>query len=71
MKTVSIFLLVAISLATVFPGAGRVYAGGEEETVELVEEQTEEKVVIATDKADVKAVWFVIGFVVAILITAL
>jgi len=68
MKLVSLVLLAVIGLVTIVSGTGEVYAGGEAETIQPAEK--EEVVVIAEEK-QTKTVWFVIGFVFAIILTAL
>ena len=70
-KLFMFFLVVAVvSSVVMVPGAGRVYAGGEEETIEPVIKPVEEEVVIA-DETRPKLVWFILGFLAAIFITAL
>ncbi len=64
---VSLVLLLVFGFLVMGAGTAAVYAGGEEETIEPVEEE----VVITSDKAQTKVLWFVLGFIAAVLITAL
>lgn len=64
---VALVILLVLSFLVMVPGIGRVYAGGEEETIEPAKEE----VVITTENTRPKLVWFVVGFLAAIFITAL
>ena len=63
---VSLVLLLVFGLLVMGAGTPAVYAGGEEETIEPVEE-----VVVTSDKAQTRTLWFVLGFIAAVLIMAL
>ena len=69
MRTVTSVLLMVIVLGflTTAMGTGNVYAGGEEETLEPVGEET----IVMSEEIEHKTVWFILGFLVAIFITAL
>jgi hypothetical protein len=64
----SILLMVTVLglLATVI-GTGNAHAGGEEETLEPVGEE----IVVRSEEIEHKTIWFIMGFLVAIFITAL
>lgn len=64
---VSLVLLLVFGFLVMGAGTPAVYAGGEEETIEPVEEE----VIITSDKAQTRVMWFVLGFVAALLIAAL
>ena len=64
----SILLMVALlGLLTAVMGPGNAYAGGEEETLEPVGEN----IVVRSEEVESKTIWFILGFLVAIFITAL
>ena len=69
LKTVtSILLIVAVlGLLTTVMGTGNAHAGGEEETLEPVGEE----IVVRPEEVEKKTIWFIMGFLVAIFITAL
>ena len=62
-----VMVLVSVLFAVTL-GAGNVSAGGEEETLKSVEDET---VVLNTEKREHKVVWFVLGFLMAAFLTAL
>ncbi len=64
---VSLVLLLVFGFLVMGAGTPAVYAGGEEETIEPVEEE----VVVTSDKAQTRTLWFVLGFIAAVFITAL
>ena len=64
---VSLVLLAVIAFMVMGPGAGNIFAGGEEETIEPVEEE----LVIRTEKPVTRVVWFVMGFLAAVFLMAL
>ena len=69
MRTVTSVLLMVTVLGLLITamGTGNVYAGGEEETLEPVGEET----IVMSEEIEHKTVWFILGFLVAIFITAL
>lgn len=69
-KIVAGFLvMVFVSvLFAITPGAGNVFAGGDEEILKPVEEET---IVLNTEKRERNVVWFVLGFLMAVFLTAL
>ncbi len=64
---VSLVLLLVFGLLVMGAGTPAVYAGGEEETIEPVEEE----VVVTSDRSQSKVLWFILGFIAAVFITAL
>ena len=68
MAVTSILLMVAVlGLLTTVMGTGNVHAGGEKETLEPVGEET----IVRSEEVEHKTIWFILGFLVAIFITAL
>ena len=64
---VSLVVLLVFGFLVISAGTPAVYAGGEEETIEPVEEE----VVITSDRSQTNVLWFVLGFIAAVLITIL
>ena len=62
-----LLMVVVLGLLTTAMGTGNVYAGGEEETLKPVGEET----IVRSEEIEHKTVWFILGFLVAIFITAL
>ena len=64
---VSLVLLLVFGFLVMGAGTPAVYAGGEKETIEPVDEE----VVITSDSSQTNVLWFVLGFLAAVLITIL
>lgn len=62
-----IVFLAVVSFMVMVTMTGEVYAGGEEDTIEPVKE----KIVVTTEDSQNKLVWFVVGFLAAVFLTAI